>query len=181
MQYAKSVRLVAPRAQNTIEADDFQVGYTVIATASPRGFAHLKEIGASQVLDYKSSEIETQLRELGPFKYLMTASGDPVSQQVLSNLLQPAGGRFISTRAGEVELPSNVERVYNTFELATQKPEFSEYAQWWYTTYLPKAIAGAVEPTPIEKRGGGLKAIQAAAEDILSGKAKNKIILNPHE
>lgn len=153
----------------------------MIATTSPRGFTHLKEIGASEVLDYKSSAIESQLRKLGPFKYFMTASGDPTSQQVLSNLLQPNGGRFISTRAGEVDLPGNVERVYNTFEFATQKPEFSEYAQWWYTTYLPKAIAGAVEPTPIEKRSGGLKAIQAAAEDVLSGKAKSKIIMNPQE
>ena len=153
----------------------------MIATASPRGFTHLKEIGASEVLDYKSSAIESQLRKLGPFKYFMTASGDPTSQQVLSNLLQPNGGRFISTRAGEVDLPGNVDRVYNTFEFATQKPEFNEYAQWWYTTYLPEAITGAVEPTPIEKRRGGLKAIQAAAEDVLTGKAKSKIIMNPQE
>jgi NADPH:quinone reductase-like Zn-dependent oxidoreductase len=153
----------------------------VIATASPRGFAHLKGIGASHALDYKSFEIESQLRKLGPFKYLMTASGDPTSQQVLGRLLQPNGGRFLSTRAGEVDLPSNVERVYNTFEFATQKPEFSEYAHWWYTTYLPKAIGGAVEPTPIEKRTGGLKAIQAAAEDVLNGKAKNKIVIDPQE
>ncbi|KAL2046885.1 hypothetical protein N7G274_000903 [Stereocaulon virgatum] len=157
------------------------VGYTVIATVSPRGFAHLKEVGASHVLDYKSSEIESQLRKLGPFHYLMTASGDPTSQQVLGRLLQPNGGRFLSTRAGEVGLPSNVERVYNTFEFATQKPEFSEYAHWWYTTYLPRAIGGTVEPTPIEKRSGGLKAIQAAAEDVLNGKAKNKIVIDPQE
>ncbi|KAL2056916.1 hypothetical protein ABVK25_002655 [Lepraria finkii] len=92
----------------------------------------------------------------------MTASGDPTSQQTLSNLLQPNGGRFISTRAAE-------------------KPEFSENAQWWYTTHLLKAIAGAIEPTPIEKRSGGLKAIQAATEDLLSGNAKSKIIMNPQE
>ena len=77
----------------------------MIATAHPRGFTHLKEIGASEVLDYKSSEIGSQLRKMGHLKYLMTASGDPTSQQTLSNLLQPNGGRFISTRAGEVGPP----------------------------------------------------------------------------
>ena len=155
-----------------------QVGHTVIATASPRSFAHLESVGASKIVDYKSPDVEAQLRELGPFKFLMTASGDPVSQQVLASLLQPNGGRFISVRAGEVDLPKNVDRIYNMFEAAGQGPEFR---RWWYTTYLPKAIGGAVEPTPIEKRSGGLKAIQAAGDDVFSGKAKNKIIVNPQE
>ena len=155
-----------------------QVGYTVIATASPRSFAQLESVGASKIVDYKSPDVEAQLRELGPFKFLMTASGDPASQQVLASLLQPNGGRFITVRAGEVELPKNVERIYNMFEAAGQGPEFRH---WWYTTYLPEAIGGAVEPTPIEKRSGGLKAIQAAGDDVFSGKAKNKIIVNPQE
>ena len=155
-----------------------QVGYTVIATASPRSFAHLESVGASKIVDYKSSDVEAQLRDLGPFKFLLTASGDPASQQVLASLLQPNGGRFISVRAGEVELPKNVERIYSNFEAAGQGPEFRH---WWYTTYLPEAIGGAVEPTPIEKRSGGLRAIQAAGDDVFSGKAKNKIIVNPQE
>ena len=155
-----------------------QVGYTVIATASPRSFAHLQAVGASKIVDYKSPDVEAQLRELGPFKFLMTASGDPASQQVLAKLLQPNGGRFISVRAGEVELPKNVERIYNMFEAAGQGPDFRH---WWYTKYLPEAIGGAVEPTPVEKRSGGLKAIQAAGDDVFSGKAKNKIIINPQE
>nr|ANM86638.1 putative alcohol dehydrogenase [Cladonia uncialis subsp. uncialis]AUW30841.1 putative alcohol dehydrogenase [Cladonia uncialis subsp. uncialis] len=142
------------------------------------GFAHLETVGASKVVDYKSPNVEAQLRELGPFKFLMTASGDPTSQQVLASLLQPNGGRFISVRAGEVELPKNVDRIYNMFEAAGQGPEFRH---WWYTTYLPEAIGGAVEPTPIEKRSGGLKAIQAAGDDVFSGKAKDKIIVNPQE
>lgn len=56
-----------------------QFGYTVIATASLRGFAHVKELGASQVFDYESTDIESELRSLGPFRFMMTASGDLAS------------------------------------------------------------------------------------------------------
>lgn len=153
----------------------------MIATASPRGFSHLKDLGASQVLDYKSPDIEPELRSLGPFEFMMTASGDPASQQMIGELLQPAGGRFASTLGGNVELPENVERIYEMFEATAQRPQFADFGKWWYTDYLPKAISGGVEPAPIEKRSGGLKAIQAAGEDVLEKKSNRKIFLNPQE
>ena len=162
-------------------SDASQVGYTVIATGNPSGAARLQNLGASHVLDYKSPDIESQLRELGPFKFLMTASGDPASQKALANLLQPIGGKFVSTLGGKVELPSNVERIYESFEAASQKPEHKEYAKWWFEDYLPKAIQGAVEPAPIVKRSGGLGAIQAAGDDVLGKNAKEKIVINPQE
>ena len=155
------------------------VGYTVIATASPRGFDHLRELGASQVLDYKSPNVEAQLRELGPFKFMMTSSGDPASQQAIGRLLQPDGGKFASTLGGQVELPENVERIYESYESATQR--FPDFGHWWYSDYLPKAIGGAVEPAPIEKRSGGLAALQAAGDDVVGHKTKNKIVINPQE
>jgi len=52
------------------------------------------------------------------------------------------------------------------FEATTQKSQFAGFGKWWYTDYLPKAIGGAIEPAPIEKRSGGLEAIQAAGDDV---------------
>lgn len=156
----------------------------VIATASPRGFDHLKSLGASDVLDYKSPTVLNDLRALGPFKYLYSTSGDPASQQALAALLQPAGGKFASTMGGDVELPSNVERIYEFFGNVTQKEgdNFEIFAKWWYGEYLGRVIAdGSIEPTPITKIPGGLGALQDAGDGMLDGKIRGKPIVNPQE
>lgn len=163
---------------------DDELTKPVIATASPRGFDHLKALGASAVLDYKSPNIVNDLEALGPFKYMYTTSGDAISQQALATLLQPEGGKFASTLGGAVKLPENVERVYEFFGNVTQKegPKFEEFAKWWYGEYLGKVIVdGSVEPTAFTKVAGGLKNLQAAADAMLDGKIKGKPILNPQE
>jgi NADPH:quinone reductase-like Zn-dependent oxidoreductase len=161
------------------------VGYTIIATASPRAASHLKSIGASTVLDYKSPTIVDDLRALGPYAYFFTASGDAVSQHAIADLLQPKGGRFASVLPGkDVELPSNVERIYNTFSSTAQKegPVFENFCKWWNKDYLPEAIKDRkVEPAAFETRSGGLGAIQKAADDVLGGSLKAKLVLNPQE
>jgi NADPH:quinone reductase-like Zn-dependent oxidoreductase len=161
------------------------VGYTVIATASPRAAPHLMSIGASTVLDYKSPTIIDDLRALGPYTYFFTASGDAVSQKAIAELLQPNGGKFASVLPGkDVELPSNVERIYEVFNSVAQKegPVFEKFSKWWYGDYLAKAIRDRViEPAAFEKRPGGLRAIQKAADDVLEGRAKAKLVLNPQE
>lgn len=167
MQYAKSV------------------GYTIIATASPRAASHLKSIGASTVLDYKSPTVVNDLRALGPYAYLFSASGDAVSQHAIADLLQPEGGKFACVLPGkDVELPGNVERIYDTFSGATQKegPVFEKFSKWWYGDYLVKVIRDRkIEPPACEKRSGGLRAIQKAADDLLEGSFKAKLVLNPQE
>lgn len=159
------------------------VGYTVIATASPRAASHLESVGATTVLDYKSPTIIDDLRALGPYTYHFTASGDSASQKAIAELLQPNGGKFASVLPGkDVELPSNVERIYDTFSLAAQKEGFEKFSKWWYGEYLPKAIRDRViEPAAFEKRPGGLRALQKAADDTLEGRAKAKLIVNPQE
>jgi NADPH:quinone reductase-like Zn-dependent oxidoreductase len=156
----------------------------VIATASPRGFNHLKSLGASKVLDYKSPGIVKELLALGPFKYMYTTSGDAISQQALATLLQPEGGKFASTLGGDVELPQNVERIYEFFGNVTQKegPQFEDFANWWYGEYLGKVIVdGSIEPTAFTKIPGGLAALQSAADGMLDGKIRGKPILNPQD
>lgn len=153
----------------------------MIATASPRGADHLLSIGASNVLDYKSPTIEAEIRALGPFKFFLTASGDPKSQQTIASLLQPNGGEFASTLGGEVPLPDNVERIFESFERLVQLPHLKDYADWWFGDYLPKALNGSVEVSPFVKRKGGLAALQEAGDDVVAKKVKEKLVINPQE
>ncbi|OBT43062.1 hypothetical protein VE00_05524 [Pseudogymnoascus sp. WSF 3629] len=157
------------------------VGYDVVATASPRKFDYVRGLGASEVLDYKDEQIVKKLQELGPYDFVMTASGDAVGATAISDILQPAGGKFVSTRpkSEEMRLAPNVSLLYGFFSMATQKAENAAFTTWWYGDYLPTALAGGVTPTPLEKRPGGLSGIQAACEDVLAGRSPKKLVLSP--
>jgi NADPH:quinone reductase-like Zn-dependent oxidoreductase len=152
-----------------------------VATASPGKFDYVRGLGASEVLDYKDDKIVEKLRELGPYDFVMTASGDAKGATAISDILQPAGGKFVSTRAksDEMRLGDNVSLLYDFFSMATQKAENAAFTSWWYGDYLPAALAGGVTPTPLEKRPGGLSGIQAACEDVLAGRSTKKLVLSP--
>ncbi|KAK2753491.1 hypothetical protein FQN54_007881 [Arachnomyces sp. PD_36] len=159
------------------------VGYDVVATASPRKFDYVRSLGASNVLDYKDDQIVDKLKQLGPYDFVMTASGDANGASAISDTMQPKGGRFASTRPKneEMRLADNVELHYDAFSLATQKAENAAFTAWWYGDYLPVALSGGVTPTPLEKRSGGLYAVQEACEDVIAGRSPKKLILNPQE
>nr|XP_001394807.2 alcohol dehydrogenase [Aspergillus niger CBS 513.88] len=159
------------------------VGCEVIATASPRKFDYVRGLGASTVLDYKDDEIVSKLKNLGPYDYIMTASGDAKGANAISEILQPNGGTFASVRAqsNEMNLAKNVRLVYDFFSMTTQKPENSNFTEWWYHDYLPGALEGKVTPTPLEKRTGGLNSIQEACTDVLEGRSPKKLVLNPQD
>jgi len=168
--------------RNLITLNTFQVGHTIVATASPRDTERQKTLGATEVIDYKAADAVDRLRRLGPFKYIFTASGDAASQQSLAALLQPGGGRFASVLGGQVDLPSNVERVYTAFSQAAQREEHSAWRDWWYGKYLPKVLQeGLVEPTKYSKVSGGLAALQQASTDVFEGRVRGKLVVNPQE
>lgn len=141
----------------------------------------MRGLGASEVLDYKDDQIVSKLERLGPYDFAMTTSGDAKSANAISEILQPGGGTFASTRpkSDEMNLAGNVNLIYDAFSLSTQKPENAGFAKWWYHDYLPSALAGNVTPTPLEKRPGGLAGIDKACEDITKGLSSKKLVLNP--
>lgn len=122
-----------------------------------------------------------QLRKLGPYKYLFTASGDSASQQALAALL-PEGGRFASVLPGSADLPAGVEIVYAAFSQAAQKEEYKPWRDWWYGSYLPDILMkGAVERVKHVKVEGGLASLQQASQDVFDGKVRGKLVINPQE
>ncbi|OJD20035.1 hypothetical protein AJ78_00051 [Emergomyces pasteurianus Ep9510] len=156
------------------------VGYNVVATASPRKFDNMRSLGVSEVLDYKDEQIVSKLKHLGPYDFIMLASGDAKGANDISEILQPTGGRFVSTRAKseEMQLASNVSLIYDAFSMTTQKEENADFTKWWYGEYLPKALAGGVTPTPLEKRPGGLQGVQEACNMVLAGQSPKKLVIN---
>lgn len=158
-----------------------QAGYTVVVTASPRDFDRQKELGAAEVVDYKAPDAVDQLRKLGPYRYLFTASGDPTSQQALAALL-PEGGRFASVLPGSVDIPANVEIVYTAFSQAAQKDDYKSWRDWWYGSYLPDVLTKrAVATVKYVKVEGGLTSLQQASQDVFDGKVRGKLVINPQE
>ncbi|KAJ5496980.1 hypothetical protein N7463_008967 [Penicillium fimorum] len=157
------------------------VGYEIVATASPQKFDYVRKLGATEVLDYKDAQIVSKLKQLGPYDFVMTASGDDKGANAISEVLQPSGGRFASTRPKSegMNLADNVSLIYDFFSTATQKAENRSFTSWWYRDYLPTALAGGVTPTPLEKRPGGLCKIQEACSDVLEGRSSKKLVLNP--
>jgi hypothetical protein len=113
----------------------------------------------------------------------MSASGDPVSANAISEILQPNGGRFVMTRPknDQMQVAENVEYIYDFLSMVTQKPENSTFSKWWYDEYLPTALGGKVVPTHFEKRKGGLGGIQGACDDIVTGKHLKKLVLSPND
>ncbi|CAI6336244.1 unnamed protein product [Periconia digitata] len=159
------------------------VGHTVVVTASPRDSERQKKLGATAVVDYKAADAVEQLRKLGPFRYLFTASGDPASQQTLASLIPPSeGGQFGSVLAGDVDLPANVQRIYGFFTGASQVDENTDYRDWYYQKYLPKVLQEKlVEPAQFTIVEGGLAALQQACADVHDGKVRGKLIVDPQE
>ncbi|KAJ4288476.1 hypothetical protein N0V90_011712 [Kalmusia sp. IMI 367209] len=156
------------------------VGHTVIVTASAKDYARQKRLGAYAVIDYKAADAVDELRKLGPYKYFFSASGDPASQNALASLTP--NGRFASVLGGDIDLPSNVERVYKPFSQAAQLEEHRGWRDWWYGEYLPEVLRkGLVDPVNFTKVAGGLGALQQASTDVFEGKVRGKVIVNPQE
>lgn len=160
------------------------VGHTVVATASPHSTPSLLALGASTVLDYHAPTILADLRAHGPFTYLMTCSGDVLSQSTIINLLSPTGGRFASVLplGAGVDLPANVEIVYTAFSQAVQEEGHAAWRDWWYRTYLPSVLTSSTKsPIKFTKIDGGLSALQKASQEVFDGKVRGKIIIDPQE
>jgi hypothetical protein len=90
----------------------YQVGYTVVVTTSPTYFERQKDVGATEVIGYKAADMVDKLRELGAYKHLFTASGEPallsclrMSMLYTQLFLEPQDGR--STESGETGVISN--------------------------------------------------------------------------
>ena len=62
----------------------------------------------------------------------MTASRDAKGATAISDILQPAGGKFVSIhpKSKEMHLAANVSLLYDLFSMTTQRVENAAFTTW---------------------------------------------------
>ncbi|KAI0382682.1 GroES-like protein [Hypomontagnella monticulosa] len=154
-------------------------GYEVITTASPKNFDLVKKLGASQVFDYNSPSVETDLIDAMKGKKsagsLDCIGGAP--QGILQKVMTTVTGvkAVASTKRGWPEPPKDVV-MYSIFG-TTLKDNFVGKAI--YNDFLPEALkAGTFVPAPEPIIvGHGVGKIQEAVDRIKKGVSASKLVV----
>jgi len=180
-------------------------GYEVITTCSPKNFAYVKHLGASQVFDYNSMTIINDL--IHAFKGKTTAGALAIGHQsgeaCLDILDKCNGNKFVSMATYPIPSPAPQSLVL----LKTASYYLSHTALLWYKSksrnigtkfifgftlihngvgkavfmdFLPKALAGGTyvsAPDP-QVVGEGVEFIQAALEVQKRGMSAKKVVVS---
>jgi len=139
-------------------------GYEVVTTASPKNFEYMKELGASQVYDYRSPTVVDEL--LKAFEGKKTAGvldciGGSAWGSCMNVVLKTNGAKFVATtKRGFPDPPDDVmmKVVFGT----TIKD--NDVGKAVYEDFLPKALmSGTFVPAPEPLVAGkGLDSVQDA-------------------
>ena len=155
-------------------------GYEVITTASPKNFEAVKRLGASQVFDYKSASIVSDLVGAFKGKHLVGAfdavggAGAVLAAQVLHEAA--ATQKFVATTVpGFPEPPEGVA----TKQVQALSIRENHVGKAVWEDFLPKALqAGSFVPAPEPLVAGhGLEKIQNAVDLQMQGTSAKKVIV----
>ncbi|KAI8631281.1 putative zinc-binding alcohol dehydrogenase domain-containing protein cipB [Xylariaceae sp. FL1651] len=161
-------------------------GYEVITTASPRNFAYVKGLGASQVFDYNSATIRADL--VAALKDKSTVGGIAIGgigtpmpyEDVLDScaavLRETDGRKFLVTLkpTKNLDLPG-VEAKFSNAALVRER----EFGYAIFRDFLPMALAaGTYKPFPKpEVVGHGLEEIQGGLDMLKAGVSAKKLVI----
>lgn len=153
----------------------------VITTASPKNFELLKKLGASEVYDYNSPTITSDL--IQAFKGKKIAGALPVGgsteaiQACMDVVAQSDGKKFVAVAILGMpeEKPEGVQAEFIPGTLL----KHNEVGDAVYRDYLPEALAqGKFVPTPEpDVVGEGLEEIQKALDERVKMTASAKKIV----
>ncbi|CAM6097293.1 unnamed protein product [Calypogeia fissa] len=159
-------------------------GYEVITTASTKNFDFVRNLGASQVFDYKSSTIVADLVEAmkgktiaGVLDCITLHGAVEFCAEVLAKSEGKGHKKFISTvRGGAEEMAGGVK---TKWIIASNIITDLEVSQAVYVDYLPKALAeGKFVPAPEPLVvGKGLHSIQDGLEVAKKGMSAKKVVI----
>jgi D-arabinose 1-dehydrogenase-like Zn-dependent alcohol dehydrogenase len=161
-------------------------GYTVFATASETHHEYLKNLGATEVFDYRSPTVASDLVSAAttaakPITYALDTFSDTLSTTLILEILSKSGGKG-SKLAHLLPWPesqmkqdgiaiSNVsgENIFGNNELST----------WAYGKFLTEALeSGSFVSTPkVQAVDGGLDGLQAAMDLLKSGVSGTKLVV----
>lgn len=179
-------------------------GYEVFTTSSPKNFDYLKKLGASQVFDYHSETVISQI--IGAFKDKESAGamaiGDGAAEACLDIVRAVQGKKFVSLISfpllkGEIQRLVFLRTLYHMLSWMISyrikgaiygvKSKFAfasgithnAVGKAIYVDFLPKALeTGTFVPSPEPLCAGqGLESIQAAFELHKKGVSARKIVV----
>ncbi|KAL1984922.1 hypothetical protein VTN96DRAFT_8581 [Rasamsonia emersonii] len=155
-------------------------GYEVITTASPRNFAYVKNLGASQAFDYSSASVADELVQALEGKTLAgvldTVNRNGAIQHCLDVASRSHGKKAVaSVLQPPAKLPQGVTAKY----ILAYTIKDNETSRVIFNEFLPKALAegkyqAAPEPYVV---GKGLEALQAGLEARKKGVSAQKIVV----
>ncbi|KAF2230088.1 GroES-like protein [Viridothelium virens] len=141
-------------------------GYEVIATASPKNFEYVKQLGAVKVLDYQSSTISDDLRDVFKGKTIAGALdciGGTGWRICMDAVHQTPGAKCVSTTKRGFSDPPEGVTIKHIFATTIKDNKVGAAI---YHDFLPKALkAGTFVPAPQPQIAGkGLQNVQGALD-----------------
>ena len=165
------------------------IGLTVIATASPRHHAWLKQLGATEVLDYHDADIVAQLGQAAKAHGTsIDFALDPISKGATFDLVPATVAAAASAKGkGKVAIlvywPEGKDQpadVQVELSLAWRHGTDQEpFGRWFFNEWLEKAMSdGTVVPAPeIEIVPGGIGAAQTVFDRLKEGVSGKKLVV----
>ncbi|USP81874.1 GroES-like protein [Curvularia clavata] len=154
-------------------------GYEVISTASPKNWDYVKKLGASQVFDYRSDTVVSDI--VKAFQGKKSAGALAIGQEttgICAQIVSQIGGNpFVaSANMPPKELP---EGVSTKFIFGSDLKD-NEVGPAIYNDFIPAGFKdGSFVPSPPARViGKGLEAIQGGLNEIPKGVSASKLVVS---
>lgn len=152
-----------------------QSGLKVVSTVSAKNQALVKRCGADQVIDRNDPNLGDLLQKAGPFDCAFDCISEGNAAKIVSEAMQPNGGRVTTVLPWEFEAPSNV----TTSKGMALSVRTEDKTKDWFRPFMEECLAkGTLQLPPVQEISGGLAAIQKVLDDYAEkGVSGTKLIV----
>jgi NADPH:quinone reductase-like Zn-dependent oxidoreductase len=162
-------------------------GYEVVTTSSPRHREYVESLEPSVVIDHSApaEAIETAIRANGPYDFILDTIGLPPVTDLLVSYVDTLGGGSYNTMippiGGEKPIPERVQRKFEPYNFAFEKPGNEDLKRWLFEELVPQGLeSGVIVPTRGQWVEGGLKSVQKALDLMGDNKVSgSKLLVDP--
>jgi NADPH:quinone reductase-like Zn-dependent oxidoreductase len=165
-----------------------RAGYTVLATCSPRNFDYVKSLGATEVFDYKDSNVGAKIREYtqNKLKYAWDTVSEGNSLQICADALtSESGGRYgsiLPVKSPREDVESVSTLMYTVFGEAfnfgpAQIPASNDDFEWAkkFMSLTEKLLAeGKLKPHKETVGKDGLEGALKGLDDLRQGRVSGE-------
>lgn len=148
-------------------------GAIVIATASPKNFGHVKNLGAAHVFDYNAPDVVDQIRKVSDGKLFLAYDviSSETAELAASALSIGAPGKIIYCAGEPKKLPEHVKAVsvfIGNYDLPEYGPTVAKLAAL--------VQRGAITPNVVELLPGGLAGVYDGLLRLQKGVSGVKLV-----